>query len=122
MRPIANQKMQKQYYNFMIWQIIIEMNPAVHSEELREKILDALDSSLSQCIQNLSLQHGRVLQCFRRHFIIQYKNLDRVVSSNRFGTSCPKTWDIPKLGTGCPSLVYIKLRGDTLYYMIPSSH
>jgi hypothetical protein len=25
------------------------------------------------------------------------------MSSNRFGTSCPKTWDIPKLGTGCPS-------------------
>jgi RNA binding exosome subunit len=47
--------MQKQYYDFIIWQIIIKMDPMVHSEELREKILNALDSSLSQCIQNLSL-------------------------------------------------------------------
>jgi hypothetical protein len=39
-------KKQKQYYDFMIRQIIIEMNATVHSEELTEKILDALYSSL----------------------------------------------------------------------------
>jgi hypothetical protein len=82
-------KKQKQYYDFMIRQIIIEMNATVHSEELTEKnfgcVVQFAPNALRTWVSNTV---KFFLQCFRRHFITQYKNLDCVVFSKRFGTSC----------------------------------